>query len=85
MIDPLVPITVGDCERRIAAKLVGMDFRVWLHMLENVRDERVAPTIVWIGVQKGPRYRGDRRSIGTPHFDGLDSDLVFQVARSGCW
>ena len=40
---------------------------------------------MWIGVQKGPRYRGDRRSIGTPHSDGLIGCLVFQVARSGCW
>ena len=48
-------------------------------------DRASGKSALWIGVQKGPRYRGDRRSIGTPHFDGLDSDLVFQVARSGCW
>ncbi|MDX5986304.1 hypothetical protein SIL82_18755 [Sphingomonas echinoides] len=30
---------------------------------------------LWIGVQKGPPWRGDRRPKGTPHFDGLDSGL----------
>ena len=44
------------------------------------------PQLVWIGVQKGPPWRGDRRPTGTPHFDGLGSGLVIiQAARSGCW
>ena len=38
--------------------------------------EAILPIImVWIGVQKGPPWRGDRRPTGTPHFDGLDSSL----------
>ena len=42
------------------------------HVIVPFRGRKVQ---VWIGVQKGPPWRGDRRPKGTPHFDGLDSGL----------